>query len=230
MQRLSSLCNFPIYHGGTTLEDVNHMSGLLQKIIVILTGYLLGSLPFSYLVTKLLTGKDLRHVGNGNVGTRNTIRVAGRPEGMLALLLDAGKGAAAYIIAHHWGDDELTLYLSGIALLLGHWFPIWLGGRGGIGQAAVTGFAAAMWPLGTLLALPVFMVARVTLFSFIPAYVIAAALFLVLSLWKGESPYTIAHLVALLAAVGVKKLLDTPRQDALLATQEGEDGPDTFFP
>ena len=67
---------------------------MLGQITVILTGYLLGSIPFAYLLTRLATGRDIRYVGDGNAGARSAIHVAGRVPGLLTLFLDIGKGAA----------------------------------------------------------------------------------------------------------------------------------------
>jgi glycerol-3-phosphate acyltransferase PlsY len=98
----------------------------LQDIAVVLAGYMLGSIPFPYLVTRWVTGQDIRYAGNGNVGARNVARVAGLAPAVITVLLDAAKGAGAYWIATRWGAWPWTVYVAGVAALLGHWFPIWL--------------------------------------------------------------------------------------------------------
>ena len=90
-------------------------------------GYLLGSLPFAFLITKAFTSKYIRFDGEGNVGARNVLHVVGPLPGLLALLLDGSKGAAAYWVGRRFGSGDMALYLTGFALMLGHGFPIWLG-------------------------------------------------------------------------------------------------------
>lgn len=82
-------------------------------LLIGIIAYLLGSLPSAYLVTRLFTGQDIRYAGNGNVGTRNTMQVAGRAAGLLTLALDAGKGAAAYWAARRWGQGTAAIHLAG---------------------------------------------------------------------------------------------------------------------
>ena len=105
-------------------------------------GYLLGSLPFGLLVTKMAGLGDIRQLGSGNIGTTNVLRTGRKDLAAATLLLDGGKGAAAVLIAGIWGPD--VALLAGLGAVLGHLFPIWLKFKGGKGVATT---------LGTLLAL-----------------------------------------------------------------------------
>ena len=86
-------------------------------LLIILAGYFIGSIPFAFLVTRLATGRDVRLEGEGNVGGRNAIHIAGARWGMAAMLLDIGKGAGAYWLARHLGTGDWTLFLTWLALV-----------------------------------------------------------------------------------------------------------------
>src|SRR5579872_2282158 len=103
-----------------------------QKLVVlILFGYLLGSVPFSQLIAHARADVNLREVGEGNVGSRNVWHVVGPAWGVLAFLLDGLKGLLAYDAAVAAGLPLAGVLLVGVAVLLGHQFPIFLRGRGG---------------------------------------------------------------------------------------------------
>ena len=123
---------------------------MLPTILLLASGYLLGSIPVSYLVARSFGVGDVRQVGSGNVGATNVLRSAGKTAGALALVLDAAKGAAATLLASHSGSgDALTPSLAAIAAVLGHVFPVWLRFIGGKGVATGVG---AFFPLAPLAA------------------------------------------------------------------------------
>src|ERR1700732_5000616 len=98
--------------------------------------YLLGSIPFGLLLGKLFGAADVRKAGSGNIGATNVARVAGPIAGISTLLLDAAKGAAATWLAARFANESAAwMTIAGLAALLGHFFPIWLGFRGGKGVA-----------------------------------------------------------------------------------------------
>jgi glycerol-3-phosphate acyltransferase PlsY len=122
---------------------------------VVLAGYLLGSLPFSYWVARR-RGVDVRLAGSGNVGATNVMRTAGKSAGVLAFFLDMLKGATASFIGA-WFDHTGTLAaLAALAAVLGHVFPVWLRFRGGKGVATGFGALATLTPMATFIALVVF--------------------------------------------------------------------------
>lgn len=116
-------------------------------IIAAVTGYLFGSVPFGLLLTRAAGLGDVRAIGSGNIGTTNVLRTGRKGLAGATLLLDAGKGAAAALIFDRWGIDYAVV--AGIAAVLGHCFPVWLGFRGGKGVATGLGVLFGLaWPVG----------------------------------------------------------------------------------
>ncbi|MEW5424978.1 glycerol-3-phosphate 1-O-acyltransferase PlsY [Amorphus sp. 3PC139-8] len=108
-------------------------------------GYLLGSIPFGVLLTRLTGAGDLRTIGSGNIGATNVLRTGRKGLAALTLLGDAAKGAAAVLIAAHWGADMVVF--AALGAFLGHLFPVWLKFRGGKGVATYLGILIAVaWP------------------------------------------------------------------------------------
>lgn len=113
-----------------------------------LLAYLLGSVPFGIVMARLFGLGDLRSVGSGNIGATNVLRTGNKPAAFLTLVLDAGKGAIAVLMARAvLGEDAAQL--AGFAAFLGHCFPVFLGFRGGKGMATFLGTLLALaWPIG----------------------------------------------------------------------------------
>ena len=125
--------------------------------------YLLGSIPFSFLVARWFGVKDVRQVGSGNVGATNVMRSAGKAAGLLAFVLDAGKGAAAAVLAAHLEPPgSIVPPLAAVAAVLGHMYSVWLSFRGGKGVATGAGAFVPLAPAATGLAFVVFLAAAVT--------------------------------------------------------------------
>lgn len=133
---------------------------VLKYILAAVAGYLLGSLSFSLLLTRLKYGKDIRECGSGNAGATNTARVFGMGAGLLTLVGDMAKTAAAGLLGRLLGGD-LGLSIALAACLLGHCFPVYHGFRGGKG-VSVSGCIALMldWRM-FLIILGVFLLAAV---------------------------------------------------------------------
>ncbi|HLA75961.1 MAG TPA: glycerol-3-phosphate 1-O-acyltransferase PlsY [Vicinamibacteria bacterium] len=125
------------------------------SIPVFTAAYLLGSIPFSFLVARR-HGVDVRTAGSGNVGATNVMRTAGRAAGLLAFLLDSGKGVLAVLATRTLGEGVSLEALAAVAAILGHLYPIWLGGRGGKGVATGAGTFLLLAPLPTVLSVLVF--------------------------------------------------------------------------
>jgi acyl phosphate:glycerol-3-phosphate acyltransferase len=123
---------------------------------IVVGAYLLGAVPWSYLIVRLTTGSDVRSVGSGNAGATNVTRAAGKRAGLLALLLDAAKGVAAVAIARWLGAPEVIVGAAALAAVVGHVFPVFLGFRGGKGVATGAGALATLAPLAGLLVLATF--------------------------------------------------------------------------
>jgi glycerol-3-phosphate acyltransferase PlsY len=131
------------------------MPGLLGGIeytwpyyAIAFAGYLLGSIPFGLVLTRLAGLGDIRKIGSGNIGATNVLRTGNKALAAATLMLDAGKGAAAVLVAHHFFGPDAAVMAGGGAFL-GHLFPVWLKFRGGKGVATTIGILLAMaWPVG----------------------------------------------------------------------------------
>ena len=121
----------------------------LLTILVCLLGYLLGSIPFGLLLTKVAGLGDIRGIGSGNIGATNVLRTGRKGLAAATLILDGLKGAAAVMIAQAVLWDQDTALFAGLAAVLGHLFPVWLSFKGGKGAATGLGvLLAASWPVG----------------------------------------------------------------------------------
>ena len=119
-------------------------------ILSISVAYLLGSIPFGYLLVRIFRKEDVRAQGSGNIGATNVARSGGKGLGVATLLLDLGKGLVAVIVARHLAPGSYDVAVgAGVAAVEGHCFPVWLGFKGGKGVATALGvFLALVWPAG----------------------------------------------------------------------------------
>ena len=154
-------------------------------------GYLLGSVPFGLVLTRLAGFGDIRRIGSGNIGTTNVLRTGSKPLAAAVLVLDGGKGAAAVLLAGMFGQDMAVL--AGGAAMLGHCFPVWLGFKGGKGVATSLGtLLAIVWPVGVLACLTWVLVALVFRYSSLAALcalALAPAYTWALSAWPVAGVY-----------------------------------------
>ena len=133
-----------------------------SNIVFLLLSYLIGSVPFSIIAGKLLKSIDVREYGSGNAGATNTFRVLGKKAGILVLLLDVLKGYLAVNLVWYTSYVPFTeIYINlqltfGIAAVLGHVFPVYVGFRGGKGVATLLGFMLAVFPEAALISIVVF--------------------------------------------------------------------------
>ncbi len=136
--------------------------------------YLLGSIPFGLLLTRLSGLGDIREIGSGTIGATNVLRTGSKSLAALTVILDAGKGAVAILIAAHLGADMMVFAAAGV--VLGHLFPVWLKFRGGKGVATTLGvMLAAAWPVGVLACLTWLAVAALFRISSLSALLALAA-------------------------------------------------------
>jgi glycerol-3-phosphate acyltransferase PlsY len=137
-------------------------------------GYLLGSVPFGLVLTRLAGLGDLRQSGSGNIGATNVLRTGRKDLALATLILDAGKGAAAVLIAYTFGPDVALMAAYGA--VLGHLFPVWLKFAGGKGVATTLGVHLAMaWPMGAACCGVWLLVAALTRYSSLAALVSVAS-------------------------------------------------------
>lgn len=147
--------------------------------LVVVTSYLIGSIPFSFIVARLKTGTDIRRQGSRNVGATNVARTAGRAAGFLALLLDLSKGYGAVALARwivlqpSWPIEaavtggplqsrEFWIALAGLVAILGHMYPVWLHYHGGKGVATAAGVFLGLGPIVIAAAAIVFVIVLIT--------------------------------------------------------------------
>ena len=118
----------------------------LVSVIVIVGGYLLGSIPVGLLVVRAVTGKDIREVGSGRIGGTNVLRVAGPWVALLTALSDVAKGLLAVYLARAVVGIPVVEALAGLAAVVGHNYSIFIGFKGGAGTATTIGGAIGLWP------------------------------------------------------------------------------------
>ncbi|EKY29237.1 acyl-phosphate glycerol 3-phosphate acyltransferase [Brevundimonas diminuta 470-4] len=148
---------------------------LLTLGLVAIGGYLLGSIPFGVVLTRAAGAGDVRNIGSGNIGATNVLRTGRKDLAIATLILDAGKGAVALLIARHLLGSDAAGAIAGGAAFLGHLFPVWLGFKGGKGVATFFGLIlAACWPLGLLAATTWLIMAFALRYSSLSALVAAA--------------------------------------------------------
>jgi glycerol-3-phosphate acyltransferase PlsY len=177
--------------------------------------YLIGSIPFSFLVARAFGVRDVRRVGSGNVGATNVLRSAGRTAGALALGLDAGKGALAVALAERLAPGEAILpAASALAVVVGHVYPLWLGLRGGKGAATGLGAFAVLEPVAALLGFVVFVLTvAVTQLASLGSVLGATSLAALVLVFRGLDPVAIsaavtAALIVFRHRANLRRILD----------------------
>jgi glycerol-3-phosphate acyltransferase PlsY len=158
----------------------------MDTVLAITLGYLVGSLPFAYLLARR-RGIDLRREGSGNVGAANVLRTTGTLEAATAVCLDAMKGALAVLIVQHVTTEPTAPVAAGLAAVIAHIHPVWLGFRGGKGVATAAGAFAMLSPGAVLIATCVF-VAAVWMTRFVSVGSMAAAITLAATTAAGDWP------------------------------------------
>ena len=132
---------------------------MTTAIASILLAYLLGAIPFGYLLVKWRTGRDVRTMGSGNIGATNVLRTTGRAAGVLTLLLDIGKGyVAVWLAGRLSGNSATVMSAAALAAMLGHAYPVFLRFRGGKAVATFLGAFLRLAPPAILAALIVFVI------------------------------------------------------------------------
>jgi acyl phosphate:glycerol-3-phosphate acyltransferase len=164
-------------------------------LIVAGVAYLLGSIPFGFLLVRLVRKQDIRATGSGNIGATNVLRSGAKGLGVLTFLLDGAKGYAAVAVADWLGRNQSSAPLynlaiaTGLFVILGHMFPVWLSFKGGKGVATAFGVFLALCPRAALYALLLWIVI-VALTRYVSlASIVAAAVLPFLTLWLSPGRY-----------------------------------------
>ena len=180
--------------------------------LIVLLGYLLGSIPTAYIAGHLLKGKDIRRMGDGNMGAANAFRQLGAKTGIAVFFVDAGKGALAILIAQAANIPQVVVLLTGVAAVAGHNWPVFIGFRGGRGESTTIGV------LATLITLPMLIVGAVAGVAFLinRRVILGQGPFLFPPLplvcwWLGVPGLLIGYSIALPCLVGFTHFLRTRR-------------------
>ncbi|HOH20060.1 MAG TPA: glycerol-3-phosphate acyltransferase [Anaerolineaceae bacterium] len=189
--------------------------------LVLLISYLLGSIPTALLLVHAVAGIDIRTVGDGNMGARNTSQLLGKRAGMVVALADFCKAAVAVLLMQAVSEDCDWQAAAGAAAVLGHDFPVFAKFRGGQGFAATAGVFFVLMPLPTLVALSVYgAVYLLTRHADLGAGIGMGLL--AFWTWLSQEPrWMIGFVVLLLVFIPVKKFLDEPRRHRIRNSQEG---------
>ncbi len=194
---------------------------ILNTILAIVIGYLLGSIPFAYIAARLKKGVDIRQIGGGNVGALNAMREVGVAVGLAVLFADIAKGLLAVLIAHWFGLSLIWVFVVGFATVIGHNWPIFLKFKGGRGAATTMGVLLALVPreFGIIFAIMVLIV--VVTSNFRLGMVIGFA-FLPLIVWQfGGSGNLIIYSLVLPLFCGIKSLTEIKRSVADSGSSKG---------
>ncbi len=173
---------------------------MLTDLALVALAYLLGSISFGLLVSRLHGGADLRRSGSGNIGATNVARTMGKTAGILTLLGDGAKGLVAVLCAQAWGQASVLPAVAALAAVLGHMFPLYHGFRGGKGVATALGVLLPTLPLPLLGGFIVWLVV-VAVWRYVSAGAMLAALVvpLLAALWSYPVPLVLAAaMIALL--------------------------------
>ncbi|MBD2747886.1 glycerol-3-phosphate 1-O-acyltransferase PlsY [Microvirga sp. BT688] len=193
-------------------------ANLLYLLAALLFGYLLGSIPFGLIFTRMAGLGDVRKIGSGNIGATNVLRTGHKGLAAATLVADALKGTAAVLIAAQWGPQFATM--AALGAFLGHLFPVWLGFKGGKGVATFIGVLIGLKPLAALIFCAIWLgVAFASKYSSLSALVASAASPIVL--WLLGEPGMAGIAVVLVALLWWKHGQNISR---LLAGTEGKIG------
>lgn len=192
------------------MAPITGFADLWPYVVAALCGYLVGSVPFGLILTRLAGLGDIRAIGSGNIGATNVLRTGSKSLALLTLFLDIAKGAVPPLVASQWG---LAMALvAGGGAVLGHVFPAWLGLRGGKGVATSLGVMAALaWPVALLCFATWLVVAG--LFRYVSlASVAASAAAPLYAWWVADAPRAgfiagLALVVILRHATNIRRLL-----------------------
>jgi glycerol-3-phosphate acyltransferase PlsY len=174
---------------------------LVVAAVCVVGGYLLGSIPFGVIATRLGGAGDVRSIGSGSIGATNVLRTGRRDLALITLLGDGGKGAAAVLLAQWLAGSVEAAAIAGGAAFVGHLFPVWLGFKGGKGVATFFGTLIAIaWPAGLLAGATWLVMAAIFRFSSLSGLT-AAALAPLYVFLLGQTPEAKLWLAAFMAVL-----------------------------
>jgi glycerol-3-phosphate acyltransferase PlsY len=171
----------------------------MNALLAILVAYILGAIPFGFLLVRLTTGRDVRESGSGNIGATNVLRTTGRVAGLITLLLDIAKGFAAVWLAGRLTEaSPLWISAAALAVMAGHAYPVFLRFKGGKAVASCIGAFIYLAPLPVAATLAVFLL-TVAVSRYVSLGSVVAAGLLPVAVWLIEHPPLPVVLSALVA-------------------------------
>ena len=204
-----------------------------MNTLALIFAYLLGSIPFGYLIVKLTAGKDVRSGGSGATGATNVLRTAGKAAGLTTFALDILKGfvavmAARWLTGAGWWETSWVVASAAVIAIIGHIFPVWLGFKAGKGVATGVGVFLAIAPLAVLCALALFFViAKRTRYVSLGSIIGTLAMPPLILFWNGwlwPNPDLLRMLAAISVIVVLIVLKHTENIRRLLAGKENKFG------
>jgi glycerol-3-phosphate acyltransferase PlsY len=183
----------------------------MTQWLMVLLGYVMGTCPTAYTLGKRLTGKDIRNVGDGNMGARNAFHELGHKVGILVFFIDAAKGFLAVFAAQLLGLSQAVVLATGVAAVAGHNWPVFLHFKGGRGEATTIGVLYAIVPIPALI-----MTIPTILLLFIIKNVIIVTAIIFISLlfvcwWMGVAGILIVYSIGLAILVAITHFLTRHR-------------------
>lgn len=181
-----------------------------MSYLALILAYLLGSIPFGFLIVKMISGADIRETGSGGTGATNVTRKAGKGAGIVTLIFDALKGVAAVTVARLLTGEEGTSWVvagAGVMAVIGHCFPVWLKFKAGKGVATGLGVFLAIVPWAVMAAVIVFVVI-VWRTRFISLGSVLAAAFVPLWVWLFHTWLEpVSHFLPIIAALSASSAI-----------------------
>ena len=206
------------------------MPGVYQDVLIVLIAYLVGGIPFSYIMSRLGAGIDIREHGEGNVGARNVYHVVGRSWGTVAALLDLAKGILVFFLADTYTASTVAFLACGVAVGLGHNFSPFLGFRGGKGLSVTFGFLVSYLPCSTLAGILVTIAAYYLTHDMNKALIAGIPLVVVLPPVFGAPWWTVPYVIGLFLLLAAKKIIDRAHEQEVWALSPWEEGSPGFHP
>jgi glycerol-3-phosphate acyltransferase PlsY len=188
-----------------------------MSVFLIIVGYLVGSIPFAFLLTRQFGSSDLRYVGSGNVGATNVLRATNRLTAIIVIGLDVGKSCAVVLLAKSTGVSDAVVASVVTAVVVGHVFPVWLKFRGGKGVATACGGFLVLVPQATVLAVTTFS-AMVFLTRYVSLGSIAASIVLAFTVYQTGESYPVV-----VSAIGIAGLVIYRHRSNIVRMRKGSE-------
>ena len=194
---------------------------LATGILTVVIGYLLGSIPSAYIAGRLIKGVDIRRVGGGNVGALNTMREIGTVAGLAVLLADMGKGALAVLIAQWLGVSMIFVFIVGLAAVVGHSWPVFLGFKGGMGGATAMGVLLALAPVEFAISFAIIVIVILVTSNVRLGMGVGLAFLPLIIWWFGNDNSLIIYSLALPLFLGLRSIPAIKRELASTGDKKG---------